>query len=58
MVAWEQQIEERSIPAWRDKYVAYARLKRKLEQLQLLSDAQSKGEGHAKTRCMSKHISG
>lgn len=45
MVAWEKQIEERSVPAWRaprldalvrlsltaqERYVAYARLKRKL----------------------------
>ncbi|OLP86361.1 hypothetical protein AK812_SmicGene32552 [Symbiodinium microadriaticum] len=33
MVQWEKQIEERSVPEWRDKYVAYARLKRKLEQI-------------------------
>mmetsp|Transcript_87599 Transcript_87599/g.252955 ORF Transcript_87599/g.252955 Transcript_87599/m.252955 type:complete len:710 (+) Transcript_87599:53-2182(+) len=35
MVAWETQIEERSVPAWRDKYVRYAKLKRMLEQLEV-----------------------
>mmetsp|Transcript_44681 Transcript_44681/g.97107 ORF Transcript_44681/g.97107 Transcript_44681/m.97107 type:complete len:705 (+) Transcript_44681:86-2200(+) len=33
MVAWEQQIADRGIPAWRDKYVTYASLKRKLDQI-------------------------
>lgn len=33
MVAWEKQIEEHCVPAWRDKYVAYGRLKRKLDRL-------------------------
>jgi len=33
MVAWEKQIEEHCVPAWRDKYVSYARLKRKLDQV-------------------------
>jgi len=35
MVAWERQIEERSVPAWRDKYVKYGKLKRMLEQLKV-----------------------
>lgn len=33
MVAWEKQLEQRSVIEWRDKYVAYALLKRKLEAL-------------------------
>mmetsp|Transcript_69560 Transcript_69560/g.175641 ORF Transcript_69560/g.175641 Transcript_69560/m.175641 type:complete len:698 (+) Transcript_69560:51-2144(+) len=32
MVAWEKQLKERSVPAWRDKYVQYGKLKRKIEQ--------------------------
>eukprot|EP00927_Polykrikos_kofoidii_P055323 TRINITY_DN49592_c0_g1_i1.p1 TRINITY_DN49592_c0_g1~~TRINITY_DN49592_c0_g1_i1.p1 ORF type:complete len:717 (-),score=97.70 TRINITY_DN49592_c0_g1_i1:80-2230(-) len=37
MVAWEKQLEERSVPEWKDKYVAYAMLKRKLERLKCQS---------------------
>lgn len=37
MVAWEQQLQASSVPAWRDKYVAYARLKRKLEEIKTQS---------------------
>jgi len=35
MVQWETQLQERSVPAWRDKYVNYGRLKRKLDQLKV-----------------------
>eukprot|EP00449_Zooxanthella_nutricula_P044566 CAMPEP_0198594674 /NCGR_PEP_ID=MMETSP1462-20131121/140940_1 /TAXON_ID=1333877 /ORGANISM="Brandtodinium nutriculum, Strain RCC3387" /LENGTH=670 /DNA_ID=CAMNT_0044326291 /DNA_START=1 /DNA_END=2009 /DNA_ORIENTATION=+ len=38
MVAWERQIEERSVPQWRDKYVAYAKLKRMLDQVMVQAD--------------------
>eukprot|EP00401_Gymnodinium_catenatum_P038046 CAMPEP_0117490344 /NCGR_PEP_ID=MMETSP0784-20121206/17504_1 /TAXON_ID=39447 /ORGANISM="" /LENGTH=722 /DNA_ID=CAMNT_0005285103 /DNA_START=96 /DNA_END=2264 /DNA_ORIENTATION=- len=41
MVAWEQQIEEHSVPEWREKYVAYARLKRKLEKIEASMKASS-----------------
>eukprot|EP00931_Biecheleriopsis_adriatica_P073807 TRINITY_DN48021_c0_g1_i1.p1 TRINITY_DN48021_c0_g1~~TRINITY_DN48021_c0_g1_i1.p1 ORF type:complete len:727 (+),score=132.17 TRINITY_DN48021_c0_g1_i1:42-2222(+) len=45
MVAWEKQIEERSVPEWREKYVAYARLKRQLEKLEKLVTAGSEDGG-------------
>jgi len=50
MVAWEKQIEERSVPEWRDKYVAYARLKRKLEQIKQPEAAGSNNNDHPLTR--------
>lgn len=50
MVAWEKQIEERSVPEWRDKYVAYARLKRKLEQIKQPEATGSNNNDDAFTR--------
>ncbi|CAK8992560.1 unnamed protein product [Durusdinium trenchii] len=46
MVAWEKQIEERSVPAWRDKYVAYGRLKRKLEQIKRIKQLEAVGSSN------------
>eukprot|EP00928_Gymnodinium_smaydae_P021489 TRINITY_DN18387_c0_g2_i1.p1 TRINITY_DN18387_c0_g2~~TRINITY_DN18387_c0_g2_i1.p1 ORF type:complete len:715 (-),score=105.21 TRINITY_DN18387_c0_g2_i1:348-2450(-) len=55
MVAWEKQLEVRSVPAWRDKYVQYGRLKRKLERMGNKETDSAKETTMMMKRALSEH---